>query len=130
MPGFALSRRQRGFESRWGHKIKSLLTRPNAPQPYTRRQVQNELRERQGSGTARHSATTSSPTRPLRVHLVASLGSVRNLLCIGRANWTRSDLDVPVAPPIARGELGAYASGPLPANFPWTPPNAGAAGWP
>ena len=26
MPNFALSRRQRGFESRWGHKIKSSLT--------------------------------------------------------------------------------------------------------
>jgi hypothetical protein len=31
MPSFALSRRQRGFESRWRHKIKSPLTRPNAP---------------------------------------------------------------------------------------------------
>jgi hypothetical protein len=27
MPGFALSRRQRGFESLWGHKIKPPLTR-------------------------------------------------------------------------------------------------------
>jgi hypothetical protein len=26
MPNFALSRRQRGFESRWRHKIKSSLT--------------------------------------------------------------------------------------------------------
>jgi hypothetical protein len=30
MPGFALSRRQRGFESRWGHNVKMALTRPNA----------------------------------------------------------------------------------------------------
>jgi hypothetical protein len=29
MPSFALSRRQRGFESRWGHKIKPALTRPD-----------------------------------------------------------------------------------------------------
>jgi hypothetical protein len=29
MPNFALSRRQRGFESRWGHKIKPPLTRPD-----------------------------------------------------------------------------------------------------
>jgi hypothetical protein len=29
VPGFALSRRQRGFESRWGHKIKLPLTRPD-----------------------------------------------------------------------------------------------------
>jgi hypothetical protein len=29
MPSFALSRRQRGFESRWGHKIKPPLTRPD-----------------------------------------------------------------------------------------------------
>jgi hypothetical protein len=30
MPSLALSRRQRGFESRWGHNIKSPLTRPDA----------------------------------------------------------------------------------------------------
>jgi hypothetical protein len=29
MPSFALSRRQRGFESRWGHNIKPPLTRPD-----------------------------------------------------------------------------------------------------
>jgi hypothetical protein len=29
MPSFALSRRQHGFESRWGHKITSTLTRPD-----------------------------------------------------------------------------------------------------
>ena len=29
MPSFALSRRQRGFESRWGHKLKVALTRPD-----------------------------------------------------------------------------------------------------
>jgi hypothetical protein len=29
MPHFALSRRQRGFESRWGHKKKPALTRPD-----------------------------------------------------------------------------------------------------
>jgi hypothetical protein len=29
MPDFALSRRQRGFEPRWGHKIEPRLTRPD-----------------------------------------------------------------------------------------------------
>jgi hypothetical protein len=29
MPNFALSRRQRGFESRWGHQVKPALTRPD-----------------------------------------------------------------------------------------------------
>jgi hypothetical protein len=29
MPSFALSRRQRGFESRWGHQVKPALTRPD-----------------------------------------------------------------------------------------------------
>ena len=33
MPDFALSRRQRGFESRWGHKIKAPLTRSNTLTP-------------------------------------------------------------------------------------------------
>jgi hypothetical protein len=31
MPNFALSRRQRGFESRWGYMIKVPLTGSNAP---------------------------------------------------------------------------------------------------
>jgi hypothetical protein len=60
MPSFALSRRQRGFESRWGHKIKPSLTRQNAPYSCRRRRAQHELRERQGSGPHR-TATTSSP---------------------------------------------------------------------
>jgi hypothetical protein len=37
MRSFALSRRQHGFESRWGHKIKSLLTRSNTSSPVGRR---------------------------------------------------------------------------------------------
>jgi hypothetical protein len=52
MPDFALSRRQRGFESRWGHKIKPPLTRSNTSQPSARRQPQHELSERAGSETS------------------------------------------------------------------------------
>jgi hypothetical protein len=52
MPGFALSRRQRGFESRWGHKIKPPLTRSNASYFCGRRQVRHGLRELQGAGTS------------------------------------------------------------------------------
>jgi hypothetical protein len=52
MPNFALSRRQRGFESRWGYKIKPALTRSNTSHPCVRRQPQHELRERAGSETA------------------------------------------------------------------------------
>ena len=44
MPSFALSRRQHGFESRWGHKIKSLLTRPNTSPPCVRFHPQHEVR--------------------------------------------------------------------------------------
>ena len=59
MPTFALSRRQHGFESRWGYKIKPPLTRSNASYSW-RHQPQHELRERQGSETAA-AAPTSSP---------------------------------------------------------------------
>ena len=51
MPYFALSRRQRGFESRWGHKIKPPLTRSYTSHPLGR-QPQHELRERAGNETA------------------------------------------------------------------------------
>jgi hypothetical protein len=63
---FALSRRQRGFESRWGYKFKVTLTRSNAPHVNGQRQVQHQLMERQGADRA-VSPQTSSPTRPLRV---------------------------------------------------------------
>jgi hypothetical protein len=50
-PGFALSRRQHGFEPRWGHKIKVALTRSNTSHPRVRYQPHHELRERAGSRT-------------------------------------------------------------------------------
>ena len=61
MPSFALSRRQRGFESRWGHNIKSPLTRPDtsasqSASPRIDRQGRTKCRQcrpRQSSGSAR-----------------------------------------------------------------------------
>src|SRR5829696_8457883 len=67
MPSFALSRRQRGFESRWGHKIKSLLTRSNTSPTCVRSQPQHELRERAGSETAAAAPDVAAP------HLLGSL---------------------------------------------------------
>src|SRR5215207_4167970 len=49
VPSIALSRRQRGFESRWGYKIKVVLQGSNASASCRRCQGQHELRERQGS---------------------------------------------------------------------------------
>jgi hypothetical protein len=67
MPSLALSRRQRGFESRWGHKIKPPLTRSDTSHPSGRRQPLPELRERAGSETSSAAldvATTSAALVP------------------------------------------------------------------
>ena len=76
MPSFALSRRQHGFESRWGYKIKVNLTRSNAPHANRQPQIQPELWERAGSGTAAAAAHNIVRHQPLRVPLVVSFGSV------------------------------------------------------
>jgi hypothetical protein len=75
IPNFALSRRQRGFESRWGHKIKVTLTRSNALYSPGRRQAQLELRERQGSGSSAAAVQLASYTMARRP-LGAASGSV------------------------------------------------------
>jgi hypothetical protein len=64
MPGFALSRRQRGFEIPLGIQDQIASDRPNAPRSCGRHQVQHELRRDRGAGP-RHTPTTSSPARPL-----------------------------------------------------------------
>jgi len=49
---FALSRRQHGFEPRWGHKIKPFLTRANTSHLWVRTRSHPESRERAGSDCA------------------------------------------------------------------------------
>jgi hypothetical protein len=61
---FALSRRQHGFESRWGHQIKLALTRSNTSHPCVRSQPQHELRERAGSETAAAALDVVVPIAP------------------------------------------------------------------
>jgi hypothetical protein len=56
MPSFALSRRQRGFESRWGHQIKLPLTRPDT----TARQPASPRIDRQGTRDAGTSPVLAS----------------------------------------------------------------------
>ena len=78
----ALSRRQRGFESRWGHKIKPPLTRSNTSHPSARRQPQHELRERAGSETSTAALDVSTTSAAL----VPSGGLAPGL---SRGHWAR-----------------------------------------
>jgi hypothetical protein len=91
----ALSRRQRGFESRWGYKIKPHLTRPSAWRSRRRRQPKRELRERAGA-RPRRSAGCCRPTQLLWVPRVVSI-----YVCCVAANgqgrdWDSSDPGPPV----------------------------------
>jgi hypothetical protein len=111
MPGFALSRRQRGFESRWGHKLKSLLTRSNTSPPCVRSHPQHELRERAGSETAAAAPDVAAPQ--LLGFLVVWCRSVsRTAAGQTRADSSGTDLDLQSLArqsEVARPELGARA---------------------
>jgi hypothetical protein len=111
MPSFALSRRQRGFESRWGHKLKSLLTRSNTSPPCVRSHPQHELRERAGSETAAAAPDVAAPQ--LLGFLVVWCRSVsRTAAGQTRADSSGTDLDLQSLArqsEVARPELGARA---------------------
>ncbi len=71
MPSFALSRRQRGFESRWGHKFKSPLTRPNT----TTSQPASPRIDRQGR--ARRNFACAGFGRPLHQPFLLAQGPLQ-----------------------------------------------------
>jgi hypothetical protein len=99
MHNFALSRRQRGFESRWGHKFEPTLTRSNAS--FSCAACTHELRERAGNRTV--AAALQRRLQQLRSKTFGSL---------------------PCLVQVARSELQARLIGLVRHDLPWTQPNA------
>jgi hypothetical protein len=82
-PSFALSRRQRGFESRWEHKVKTCLTRPDTTASRSASRIYRQGRARDAGAPA--SATFSrAPQQPTFARPTPGAASVGGLVLLLR----------------------------------------------
>jgi len=77
LDGAALSRRQRGFESRWGHKIKLPLTRSDtrfsqtaSPYLYSQERARDAKAPREPAAASSKAIEPLAPVEPSPGHLV------------------------------------------------------------